>query len=189
MTTLRVPDPSLVVLIAPAGAGKSRLAARLFARDEILSSDAMRATIAGDEADQSASRAAFAALHRTLSRRLADGLLTVVDATNLVAAHRRPLLARAAAAGIPAVAIVIDLPAAVVLAQNGARARVVDLAVVDRHLARLRAVIDAGPDGLMAEGFALVTVLRSVADLDALRIERVRLERVRPIVPVSGTRV
>ena len=173
MTALRIPDPSLVVLIGPAGAGKSTLARRLFAPDEILSSDALRAAIAGDEADQSASRAAFAVLHRMLARRMADRRLTVIDATNLAAAHRRPLLARAAAAGIPAVAIVVDLPAAVVTAQNGARPRVVGPAVIDKHLARLRVVADAGPEALEAEGFASVAIVRSVAELEALAVERV----------------
>ena len=173
MTTLHLPDPSLLVLIGPAGAGKSTLARRLFAPDEILASDALRAAIAGDEADQSASRAAFAILHRTRARRLAAGRLTVVDATNLAAAHRRPLLARAAAAGVPAAAIVVDLPPAVVTAQNGARARVVDPSVVDRHLAGLRTLADAGPDALAAEGFTLVEIVRSVAELDALAVERV----------------
>ena len=43
---------ALVVLIGAAGAGKSTLAARLFAPDEIVSSDALRAVISGDEADQ-----------------------------------------------------------------------------------------------------------------------------------------
>lgn len=176
MTTLRLPDPSLVVLIGPAGAGKSTLARRLFAPDEILSSDALRAAIAGDEADQSVSRTAFAMLHRALAHRLTAGRLTVVDATNLAAADRRPLLARASRAGVPAAAIVVDLPASVVEAQNGRRARVVESTVVDRHLARLRVVTDAGPDALAAEGFALVAIVRSVAELDALDIERVRAD-------------
>lgn len=169
---LHVPDPSLVVLIGAAGAGKSTLARRLFAPDEVLSSDALRAAISGDEADQSASRAAFAALHRELARRLGAGRLTVVDATNLVAAHRRPLLARSMAAGIPAAAIVLDLPPAVVTARNVGRARVVDPDVVGRHLDRVRTVADRGPDALRAEGFSIVRFLRSTAEADALTVDR-----------------
>ena len=173
MTELRVPDPSLVVLIGPAGAGKSTLARRLFHPTEILSSDAIRAAISGDEADQSVSRAAFAVLHHELARRLADGRLTVVDATNLTAAGRRPLLRRAEAAGVPAVAIVLALPADVVRARNGRRARVVDPGVVDRHLARVRSIAELGPERLRAEGFTAVTIVRSTDEADRLTVIRV----------------
>ena len=88
-------------------------------------------------------------------RRLARGQLTVVDATNVSASSRRALLARAAAAGVPATAIVLDLPAEIVLARNAARRpRVVDEAVVRHHLARLRASLDGPARTPRAKGFA-----------------------------------
>ena len=60
MATVVLPDPSLVLLVGAAGSGKSTFAARHFGADEVLSSDAMRARLSGDEADQRVSRAAFA---------------------------------------------------------------------------------------------------------------------------------
>ena len=66
---LRLPDPSLVVLVGAAGAGKSTFAARWFATGEILSSDAFRERIAGDAADQRATRSAFSAPTSTRSAR------------------------------------------------------------------------------------------------------------------------
>lgn len=102
---LEIPDPALVVLVGAAGAGKTTFAARHFAPDEVLSSDALREAISGDADDQRATGPAFAALHRALARRLRDGRLTVVDATNVTAPARRALLGRAARAGIPVVAL------------------------------------------------------------------------------------
>jgi predicted kinase len=170
---LVIPDPSLIVLIGAAGAGKSTFAARHFRPDEILSSDAYRAIIAGDEADQRATRPAFTRLHRALERRLGDGLLTVVDATNVERSARQALVVRAASAGLPAVAIVLDLPEATVLSRNASRrGRVVDAAVVRRHLLRVRRSLDGLPASLHDEGFGEVVVLRNEVELDAVRIVR-----------------
>jgi protein phosphatase len=163
---VEIPDPCLVVLIGAAGAGKTTFAARHFQPAEILSSDGYRAMIGANEGDQSVTRAAFGRLHRDLTRRLGSGLLTVVDATNLESHARQALLQRARAAGVAAVAIVLDLPAAVVQAQNVARAgRVVDGAVVQRHLARLRGAIDGPGGALLTEGFASITVFRDPVEL------------------------
>lgn len=170
MPVLSLADPSVVVLIGAAGSGKSTLAARVFAPDEILSSDAFRAVIAGDERDQRATGAAFRAIVRALERRLAAGELTVIDATNVKRTDRRPWLAAAARHGIPAVAIVFDLPRATVLGQDAGRARVVGADVIDRHLAALRRSLD--PDALALEGFTTVVVLPSPTAAASLAIRR-----------------
>lgn len=178
MSTLVLPDPSLVVLIGAAGSGKSTLAARLFKPDEVLSSDALRAVVSGDAADQRASALAFKILHKTLERRLAANQMTVVDATNTKAEHRRPLVTRARVTGTPTVAIVLDLPAVQIRAQNAARTeRQVDPEVVDRHLAAIRRTIDTGQ--LTTEAFDHVVVLRSPTDAAGLAIERRRPARPR----------
>jgi predicted kinase len=169
--TITVSDPSVVVLVGPAGSGKSSIAQRHFGPDEVLSSDAMRAIVGRGEADQQASKPAFALLHRQLRGRLVAGRLTVVDATNLSTRARSAVLHVARGAGIPAVAIVLDLPAPVVLARNTSRAeRVVNGEVVLDQLAQLRYVVDRGV--LEREGFSAVFRIREPAEIDALRIER-----------------
>lgn len=172
MTRITLPDPAVVLLVGPAGSGKSTLAARLFAPDEVLSSDALREAIAGDAADQRATGPAFRALGRALERRLAARLLTVVDATNVRAADRRPWLAAARRHGVPVAAIVFDLPRDVLQAQNAGRERVVDDAVIDRHVGRLDGTL--ARNELTAEGIAPIVLLRSAQDARALAIERIR---------------
>jgi predicted kinase len=170
---IEIDDPSLVVLIGAAGAGKSTFAARHFAADEILSSDRFRAIVSGDEANQTATKAAFALLHRTLATRLAEGRLTVVDATSVRRTARQALLRLADAAGVSTVAIVLDLPAATVLARNAARpARTVDMAVVRRQLAGVRTALDGPSPPLHSEGFRQVVVLGDPAEVDRVAIRR-----------------
>ena len=70
--------------------------------------------IADDEADQSATSAAFSLLHTVARQRLARGRLTVIDATNVEPRARRPLIGLARRFDVAAVAIVFDLPADVV---------------------------------------------------------------------------
>lgn len=178
-TVVHLPDPALVVLIGAAGSGKSTFAARHFDPAEILSSDAYRAAISGDAADQSVSRAAFKALHAALDRRLRTGRLTVVDATNLTTAAREAVLSRARQSGVATVAFVLDLPAEVVLARNAARQdRVVPEDVVRRHLAEVRRLLDGGT--LAREGFGTVVTLTDPAAVDRIEIRRDRAAVARP---------
>jgi protein phosphatase len=168
---LTIPDPALVVLVGAAGSGKSTFAARHFAPDEVLSSDAFRGVIAGDPGDQAATRPAFAALHRALARRMADRRLTVVDATSVQRHARLALLRVAAGAGVPAVAIVLDLPIDIVRARNRGRATgTVPDDAVDRQLADLATALR--PGALDAEGFAAIHRLTEPAMVDSLDVRR-----------------
>ncbi len=168
MDPIIVPRGALVVLIGAAGAGKSTFATRHFPSETILSSDAFRARLGDGEGDQSVTKPAFAALHRALEARLARGRLTVVDATNVTAGARASLLRPTRKLGVPAIALVLDVPAEIAIARNAARdGRMVPEAAVRRQLVALERVDDAT---LRREGFATVLRLRAPADFATLQV-------------------
>lgn len=171
MESIRLREPCLVVLVGAAGSGKSTFAAQWFDDREILSSDRYRELVSGDAADQGASDEAFRLLHRDLEGRLAKRGSAIVDATNVQPFARRALLDRAHAAGVPAIAIVLDLPADVVAARNAGRVdRVVPTTVVDRQIGDLHRSLDG--QGLPPEGFDEVYVIRTPEALDGLVLLR-----------------
>jgi protein phosphatase len=169
MVLIDLPEDALVLLVGAAGSGKTTLADRLFPRAAILSSDAIRAELTGDQTDQSMNAIVFRILHERAERRLAAGLLTVVDATNVSASARRPLRRLATAHARPVVAIVLDLPAQLCVERNAARSgRMVPEAAVRRQLEALRRSLDAGE--LAAEGFSRLIVVTAPAEIDELRM-------------------
>src|SRR5688572_18826384 len=95
MTTLTIPELSLVVLVGASGSGKSSFARKHFKPTEILSSDFCRGLVSDNENDQTVTKEAFEILHFIGSKRLARGRLTVVDATNVQSEARKPLVALA----------------------------------------------------------------------------------------------
>src|ERR671921_186594 len=107
---LEIPTPSLIVLIGPSGCGKSTFVRSHFRETEVISSDRCRALVSDDEADQSATRAAFEVLHLIVAKRLERCRFTVVDATNVNADARRALLEIARRNHLPCDAVVFDLP-------------------------------------------------------------------------------
>jgi len=165
---LRLPRGALVVLIGASGAGKSTFAAAHFQPSQVLSSDAMRALVADDPNDQSATEPAFELLHTLLALRLARARLTVVDATNVERWARERLLAVARRHRRPAAAIVIDLPLEICLERNAARDdRTVPAAAVRRQHATLRRSIGS----LAEEGFRQVWRLDAPQSVSEARVE------------------
>ncbi len=146
-------SPSLVLLVGAAGSGKSTFAHVHFGRSTIVSSDALRAMVADDEADQSATGDAFEILHLLVHKRLHRLRLTVVDATNVQATSRRALLELARRHHLPAIALIFDTPLEVCLARAAARGgRVVPREAIERQTHDLERALRSLP----TEGFAAV---------------------------------
>ena len=136
---LILPESALILLMGPSGCGKSTFARKHFLPTETISSDFCRGLVADDENDQSASSEAFSLLHDIVGRRLKHNRLTVVDATNVQAEARRPLLALARKYHVLPVAILFDLPEELCHARTAQRPdRQFGPHVVRNHLRDLR---------------------------------------------------
>lgn len=164
---LDFPDPCVVVLIGPAGSGKSSLAST-WEPTQVLSLDHYRALVSDSPGDQSATGDAVFALLRVLEARLRRGLTSVIDATSTNPDDRATLLATARRYGVPTAAVIVPTPLEVCLARNAARTG-------DRHVPEdtVRAqhqamVATASPARLRLEGFDYAEFAPSLQRLNRL---------------------
>jgi protein phosphatase len=167
---MKIPEPSLVLLIGPSGSGKSTFAREHFKPTEILSSDFCRGLVSDDETDQAATGDAFEVLHFITSKRLAAGKLTVIDATNVQVEARKPLLALAREYHYLTVAIVFNMPAKLCQERNEARSdRNLKPHVIRQQSQQLRRSLR----NLKREGFQrFVYVMSTPEAVEATRVER-----------------
>ncbi|RZD62893.1 ATP-binding protein [Streptomyces albidoflavus] len=164
---LPLPLPSLMVLVGPAGAGKSTIA-RTVPASWRVELDALREMVSDDPGDQLATADA-AALHDQLLRaRLRRRRPTLVDSTNTDPAHRDELIALAHAHGVLAIAIRVMVPLHRCIARQARRP--LSQQVPGRILAQQHAATPGLPE-LRAEGFDLA-VDASEIDFLGLLLER-----------------
>jgi polynucleotide kinase-phosphatase len=172
MTTVDIPELSLVVLVGITGSGKSTFARRHFAPTQVLSSDAFRAMVADDENDQSASGDAFELLHQVAAKRLRAGRLTIVDATNVQRYARAELVKLAREYDVLPVAIVFDVPEPVCWKRTQSRP---DRAFGREVLRRQQRDLRQSLGRLGREGFRKVHVLHSEEEVDAAQVRLAKL--------------
>jgi protein phosphatase len=165
---INLPELCLVVLIGTSGSGKSTFARKHFKSTEILSSDFCRGLVSDDENDQVSTTDAFAVLHFIAAKRLRAGKLTVVDATNVQAEARKPLIALARDHHCISVAVVLDLSEKICQERNKSRPdRDFGEHVIRNQNQQLRRSLK----GLEREGFRHVYVLSSQEEIDATTFE------------------
>ncbi|MFD2571674.1 AAA family ATPase [Spirosoma soli] len=179
--TITLPERALVVLVGVSSSGKSTFAQRHFTPTEVVSSDHYRAVVSNDENDQTASKDAFELVHSIVDKRLRRGLLTVVDATNLKTIDRKSYLLTARHYGVATIAIVFDLPQAVLLARHRARPdRSFEETVLDYQLANL----ENSREHLPVEEFQAIYILNSEQAIES--VEMIRTSQVNSYLRETG---
>jgi protein phosphatase len=166
---IELPELSLVALIGTSGSGKSTFARTHFRPTEVLSSDYCRGLVSDDENDQGATNDAFDVLHYIAAKRLAAGRLTVIDATNVQAEARKPIVKLAREHDVLPVAIVLNLPAKLCHERNQDREdRQFGPHVTRQQSQQLRKSLRS----LKREGFRYIAVLNSPEEVAAAEVVR-----------------
>lgn len=162
---IKIPELSLVLLIGASGSGKSTFASKHFNKHEIVSSDRCRGMVSNDENDQSATKDAFDLLHYIIGKRLQNGLLTVVDATNVQSSARKQLIQLAREYHTLPVAIVLDIPQEICEARNSQRD---DRNFGNYVIRQQKQQLKRSLKGLKREGFRKIYVLKSPEEIDSV---------------------
>ncbi|MCZ2821373.1 AAA family ATPase [Modestobacter sp. VKM Ac-2977] len=136
----------LVVMVGLQGSGKSRWVTEHLAGTHAVVSKDHWPNARRREARQ----------QRTVATLLAEGASVVVDNTSPSPAERAPLVALAAAAGVPARAVFLDVPLETCRARNEAREGRARVPLVGLYSVAGRLTVPS-----TAEGFSDVTVVRS----------------------------
>jgi protein phosphatase len=163
--TIQIPELSLVVLIGATGSGKSSFASKHFKSTEIISSDACRGMVSDDENNQAASADAFALARYITGLRLKNGLVTVIDATNVQEEARKDWIKLAKEYHCLPVAIILNMPEKVCAQRNALRPdRNFGAHVIPQHISQLKRSFKK----LKYEGFRHIIELRSPEEIDAI---------------------
>lgn len=151
-----------IMMIGISGSGKSTLARDLveawdtsFGSVCIVSSDAIREELYGDEAEQGNATTVFGLMQARTLAALKSGQSVIYDATNLSAARRVSLLTilrREIPERFQAVCIDVDTPFPECLERNANRNRVVPTKVIRRmHLTKQTPTKDEGWDMILTD--------------------------------------
>ena len=147
--------PNFIMLIGPAGCGKSTRAESFWSSDkyEIVSSDEIREELYGDAAIQRNPREVFEIMHWRTIEYLKEGTHVIYDATNLTYKNRKSILDKVSSLAY-CVAMIVATPLDTILEQNRSRERVVPEDVIMRQLCQFEMPT-------FSEGFNAIRVIHN----------------------------
>lgn len=134
-------NPTLYVMIGPAGSGKSTIAKTIPFACRVCP-DSIRKEWFGDEACQKEPEKVFERAYKTMEDLLSAGFDVIFDATNTTAFARKKILNRVDAILCRKIAVYMNTPLDECKRRNAKRARQVEDTVIDRQYAQL--INDAG---------------------------------------------
>lgn len=103
-------EAALIVLVGPSGGGKSTWAAAHFDPTEIVSSDALRIELTGQQERQDKNRQVFDEFFRRIMARLVAGQRVVADAQHLAQGERKKTARIGKDLGVPVYYVVVNRP-------------------------------------------------------------------------------
>ncbi len=169
---IKIPELSMVVLVGVSGSGKSTFAKQHFVETEIISSDRCRAIVSNDENNQAATKDAFDLLHFIAAKRLKNGHLTVIDATNVQTESRKSLIALAREHHCLPVAFVLNIPEKICQARNEKRS---DRNFGKHVIRQQRSQLKKSLRNLKREGFRHIHILNTVEEI--AQVESIQREK------------
>lgn len=168
--TIDLPDPSLVLLVGPRGAGKTTFAKRFFDPSEIVSFDECRRRV-GDSG-RTPSSDAQELFQTIIQNRLFAGKMVVVDSDLMDAEVRRGLMTLARRHHLFAVVIAFKIDERFCIARNASRSDcVVSPYEVKREVEIVRKIVEAPS----REGIRDIFVLDSPEAVDRAKVLRHKL--------------
>lgn len=137
---VKFPENALILLVGAAGSGKSTFAEKVFNTPNaiIVSSDACRKEISGDENNQKVTKEAFELFYKKIENGIIDRKQVVADATNLDEFGRNELYQIAQRHDVPVYALIFNIPLEIIKRQNKARDRIVPEYVIDKHFLKMK---------------------------------------------------
>lgn len=154
-----------MLMMGASSSGKSTFARRHFKATEIVSSDACRAMVSDDENSMPATPDAFDLARFIVGKRLKNGLMTVVDATNVQEEARKDWVRLAREYHVLPVVIVMNTPEKVCVERNAARTdRSMGKHVIPQQVSQLRRSLRK----LKFEGFRYIFELDGNVDVDGI---------------------